>query len=436
MKRYPFAFASVLCFTTFACAGASGDGDGESSDHDITLGSAATELPPLPEACTKADIVAFERPNVNANPSGGSFTYRARYRKPARPELPTVVHLPGGPGLPSIGEDPAWLSPKMGLVQTDPRGVGCNPANVADPASFYRSSELAEDVVAAIGKLGLTNYVIHGHSYGTVLATRVAHLLSERDLPKPKAVLLEGVLGRAFDREWVGESYVAQWELHMRDLPAEAREELAKDKPLGIDGKTWGNAFMALTSAFGATMTHDVLGKLANGADGAPDNAARSELKGIVNQLGAIQPTTGAGHTLQRFVACREITNDIPDDNIDVVLDHGKLVKSPDAGTLCEGLALGERFDVKDHLYPFRTYYFLGARDPATPTWQGKLHFDELKTAERVELVVGGSGHMILDTIGSCAPTLIEKAAEGAGFGEALANCAIDGETRFKHVGE
>ncbi len=390
----------------------------------------------LAEACTKDDIVAIERPQSSADPSQGSFTYRVRFRKPASANGVTVVHLPGGPGLPSIGHDANWLSAEMGLVQTDPRGVGCNPASVTDPASFYRSTELAEDVIAAIETLGLQNYVIHGHSYGTSLATRVAHRLAERDLPKPKAVLLEGVIARAFEPEWMAQSYVDEWDAHARDLPPEAIEELSKESPLGLGGKVWGNAFMALASAFGHAATHNVLSKLANGTDGAPDVNARAELKAIIEQLGAIQPTTGAGHTLQRFVACREISQDIPDDNIDVVLDHGKLVKSSQAGTLCTGLPLSDRFDVKDHLYPFRTYYFLGQNDPATPAWQGKLHFDSLTSAERVELVVAGAGHMVLDALGACAPTLVERAAEGSGFGEALTTCNVGGETRFKRTGE
>jgi hypothetical protein len=111
-------------------------------------------------------------------------------------------------------------------------------------------------------------------------------------------------------------------------------------------------------------------------------------------------------------------------------------VKSSQAGSLCTGLALSERYDVKDHLYPFRTFYFLGSNDTATPPWQGKLHFDGLVTAERFELVVKGAGHMILDSLGSCAPALIDAAAAGAGFGAALATCTVSGETRFAAPGQ
>jgi pimeloyl-ACP methyl ester carboxylesterase len=398
----------------------------ESVDDEPGNGAAdVVAATPLAEACTRPDIVSLERPHLHAKPNGAHFTYRVRFRKPARPDAVTVVHLPGGPGLPSIGEDPGWAGKELGLVQTDPRGVGCNPAKIDDPAAFYRSAELAEDVIAAIEKLGLTNYVLHGHSYGTSLATRVAHLLAKRNLPKPKAVLLEGVIARAFDDKWMGQAYVDEWEAYMKELPPEAVSELAKGMPLGIDGRIWGAAFMVLSSQLGQAGTAAFLGKLAHDANGKPDLAAREELAEMVKKLGAIAPTTGAGHTLQRFVACREISKDIPDDNNDVVLDHGKLVKSPEAGTLCTGLDLADKFEVKDHSYPFRTFYFLGERDPATPVWQGKLHFDTLRSADRVELVVAGAGHLILDSMGSCVPSLIERAAAGSGFSDALGTCEI-----------
>jgi pimeloyl-ACP methyl ester carboxylesterase len=408
------------------------------TDGDETSGAVVEADAELAPQCKTDEIVAVTRPRNSKSPSGETFTYRVRFKKP-RAGLPTVVHLPGGPGLPSIAADtPSWLPEGYGLVETDPRGVGCNPVKLqGDEATFFRTEEITKDVVAAIGELKLDAYLLHGHSYGTVLATHVADALAKSRLPKPAAVVLEGVLGRAFTEEWMGQSYVDQWNIHKKTLPPAVLETLRADEPLGIEPKVWGNFFMMVTSQFGAQATDNALMLLAPDAAGKTDPAKVEQLRQAVTTLGGITPTEGAGHTLQRFVACRELSRDIPDDNVDVILKDGEIAKSPDAGSLCTGLSMEEPFHVKDHLYPFRTYYVLGGNDPATPLWQGKLHFDTLKTADRVEIVVQGSGHVILSgPLKACGPTLMAAAYRGAGFGEALGTCNAAIETRFARAGE
>jgi surfactin synthase thioesterase subunit len=56
-------------------------------------------------------------------------------------------------------------------------------------------------VLAIVEELRLDDYMLYGISYGTLLATLVASRAEERGLPLPKAIVLEGVLGMAFDAE-------------------------------------------------------------------------------------------------------------------------------------------------------------------------------------------------------------------------------------------
>ncbi|MBX3196568.1 MAG: alpha/beta fold hydrolase [Labilithrix sp.] len=407
----------------------------ESEDSSTSDGNLEEAAVALPAACRSAEIVALSRPHSSARPAGEKFTYRVWFRRPASPELPTVVHIPGGPGTPSIGHDQAWVPPSYGLVTTDPRGVGCNQTAAADAREFYRTDELANDVVAAIDVLrtkGMGKFLLHGHSYGTVLATHVAHLLADPARPQPEAVILEGVLARAFTTEWMAASYVDEWSFQKATLSPAVRSALREPKPLGYDGKTWGNFFMVMTAQLGPDATQAAFQLLDPDAAGkaVPENIEK--LQTLIDAFGKLEVSAGPSLTLQQQVACRELTSDLPADNVDVVLEGGEIVKAPDVGTLCEGFELERPFHVRDHLYPFRTYYFIGDHDTATPPWQGKLHFDTLATADRVEIVVEGAGHLpLMRHLAPCGPSLVEAVAAGQGFGDALAACGAPVDVRF-----
>ena len=109
MARGGLAFLGLGMGMVAGCS--SGDEAARGSGDAITLA-----VPELPAACRTPEIVSLERPQSSVDPARGSFTYRLRFRKPAQDGLPTVVHLPGGPGLPSIGEDAAWVPANFGLV--------------------------------------------------------------------------------------------------------------------------------------------------------------------------------------------------------------------------------------------------------------------------------------------------------------------------------
>ena len=362
------------------------------------------------------------------------LTYRARVR-PAAAGQPTIVFLPGGPGNTSIGDDMSGFVPAdFGLVQTDPRGVGCNElaTPAADPLAFYSTDQIADDVIAMIDHLALDNYVLYGHSYGTELATVVASRLGTA----PRAVLLEGVLGRAFHSdELPAQAYSDQWANVLRPgLPADALAILDGDAPLGIDGALWGKYMMAMMPRGAGAQGHPLVNALlalsqevaTQTGTNVDDN--RAALAAEVRSFAELEGVTPAGLTLQRHVACREITDKIPSDNVDVVLDHGLLVPSPRVGTLCTGLALDAPYDAATDRIVVPSFYFVGDLDPATPKLQSDYHFAANTASRRTRVTIKGGGHLPLHfnlatDPEPCALAIVGAVATGGDLAAALGTC-------------
>lgn len=159
-----------------------------------------------------------------------------------------VIYLPGGPGEASIDQfTPDALDP-FTVIQTDPRGVGCNSeaeTGTRIPDEGFRSEFLASDVLGIIHELKLDHYVLYGISYGTLLGTIVAAKTEQIGNP-PQALVLEGVLGSAFKPGESIQGYIDQWNLlKMRVAPA-VRTELEKPLPLGKTREEWGMWIMQM----------------------------------------------------------------------------------------------------------------------------------------------------------------------------------------------
>lgn len=78
----------------------------------------------LADKCDLENIRIIKRPQVAGGTS--TFTYKYALRKGTDSKKPTVIFLPGGPGLPSIGSANPKVPQEFSAIQTDPRGVGCN----------------------------------------------------------------------------------------------------------------------------------------------------------------------------------------------------------------------------------------------------------------------------------------------------------------------
>jgi len=159
--------------------------------------------------CIKSNIYSVSTAISIDQPQPGTFQYYYQYIQKGDPSTPTIVVIPGGPGGKSIDDQPEnpyfdWIQMLYGFPQkynailTDPRSIGCNQVNKNLPIDSFSSQNVANDIVAIILKLNLKNYIIYGHSYGTVVATLLGQLSSAGIIPKPRAIILSGTLGNYF----------------------------------------------------------------------------------------------------------------------------------------------------------------------------------------------------------------------------------------------
>lgn len=218
-------------------------------------------------ACNKSNISFVEASISARHPEFGTFRYYYQYIKKADDSIPTVIVIPGGPGGSAINlqtENPYfdWTQILYGFVQkynailTDPRSIGCNQGNTNFPIESFSSENVANDIISIIKSLKLHNYVIYGHSFGTVVATRIGKRVSDGAIPPPKAIILSGTLGNYFKnhKSEVTPYYYQAWGNVRSHLPEGIQKQFPKNNewsdypestdtvlPLGIPLRTWFN---------------------------------------------------------------------------------------------------------------------------------------------------------------------------------------------------
>jgi pimeloyl-ACP methyl ester carboxylesterase len=424
---------ALALLTAVGCAASSSDESGVANADIVAPGQLALASG-LPDYCSGPEIVRISRPASSADAHAKTFGYGFRYKAPSAPNAPVVVFLPGGPGQGSMADGADFVPADWGYLMTDPRGVGCNTlANVPageDAGRFFNTVELTADVVAAIRERGLTNYVLFGVSYGTLLGTSVAHQLEVEHLPAPKAVVLEGVLGKAFgntDSDFAGENYVAQFERIRSVLPADVLTELdTSPKPFGLTPEEITRAMMGLMPA-SLQIAATRLYSLSKTAEGITDEM-RAESLQVLKQMGdAVQLSSPNEVALYRYIACREIMDTVPASDMDVVFQAGHLVRNKaEEGTKCAELHVTNPFDSAKLQFSAKTYYFLGENDVATPPWQGAYHYEHHQgSAMKVVTSKGGHNSLRFNQDG-CASNVMQSIANGgADLETVLSTCPL-----------
>jgi pimeloyl-ACP methyl ester carboxylesterase len=400
------------------CAVTPGSGVG-SDEADVIARDAVPLAADLPPHCSGDEVLRIDRPVDKDDASRGRFSYGFRFKAPTAPGAPVLVFLPGGPGSASTTEVPAFLPEGWGYLLTDPRGVGCNtPASVpAEDVSsaFFKTEEIAADVIAAIRSRDLHDFVLFGISYGTLLGTVVAHELEAQKLPGPSAVILEGVLGRGFTGEFVAAEFIHLWDRIRNVLPSDVLTELdTKEEPYGISATGWSRALSAYMPA-GPMVVANAVGALSTtlGLTEEQRAAALAQLEAVAQPDGS-HSSPGAVE-LYRQVACREIADTVPASDLDVIFRNGRLVRNmAEDGTKCRGLRLKDPFDSAKYQFSAKTFYFIGEDDVATPAWQGAYHFEKHQGGA-VRIVTLKAGHNPLEfDQATCAPQLLKSIAAGA----------------------
>lgn len=371
--------------------------------------------------CTASAAKQIDRPVYPGEP-GRKETFRYTYSRGQGGDegFPLVVVLPGGPGQGAIPM-PLALPAGAPVLRIDPRGVGCND-DPALPAEALRSDYAATDVIAAIQAERPGSYILYGASYGTLLATHVAAQIEAAGLPPPKAIVLEGVLGRAFRKGEYMEGALQRWAEVREQLSPELRAELSRNPlPFGRSAHEWA-AYIASLLYVGVPAGAEVdnaveqLGRMNNPAQ-----------RPFVEKRIAANAGAPAADRLRVFreITCREIANDMRDLQFDYDLLQGNLVPR-DTG-FCDGIRFEQAFDAAAH--PIRTpiYYFSGALDPATPPVQARYHFAHQTKAARTFVSLKNGGHLPLSlNMGDCNSGVWQAIAKGADLRPALQSCMAE----------
>ena len=353
--------------------------------------------------CTSATIHSIKRPIDPNKQDSRQFDYKFEIL-PGNRGNSTVIFLPGGPGETSIGSPRAVLHvpDTFSLVNTDPRGTGCNsiPVEEVNPERFYDSTIFASDVLEIIRFLNTRGdrIVLFGASYGTVLATHVAEL-AEKEIPGAvSAVVLDGVIGRSFTPAERIESIFAGVSQYVSTLTEPAQSSLLDEAaPFGIRGDKW----------FSFIFSMGYTGEFPNQVDGVKDiinqildpNADQRSVEPIRRGIVGSAQAPGQNPTdLFRQVQCREIiSNAGSSTSIKTFgLERFKAFQQSlsEKSDLCKGIPSDRTFDSKRFQIRTPLFYFSRQTDMATPLWQAFYHFDHQQYAILKELVVvAGRGH-------------------------------------------
>ncbi len=387
----------------------------------------------VPVKCNDPNIHVLSMPIFADRSNSQVFDYRFQWiNKSIDKSMPTIIFLPGGPGGTSMDFYPALpgtevtiselilgLPKNYSVIFTDPRGSGCNRDVDAElPEKAFTTQYLANDILAMIRALGLSNYILMGHSYGSLLATVVAARAADGEAIPPRAVVLSGVLGKVFVENEQRNAFEHEWMLIRSSLPKQISNQFpanpkdfenAKNLPFGLSAMHWGSFIVegiiqgSMYSAGGALV--DLRSKLLFLLDpGSPDSMA---LRKEVMNSGA-----GNGDLESRpvfyHIACSEFSK---------YLDICKT----------KNVELSAPYDSAEWQIRTPIFYVQGLNDPSTPPAQAVYHFSKQKGADKYLVMVPGAGHPALGAINECKDKLWQAILNsGAGIEESLTGCTAN----------
>lgn len=369
-----------------------------------------------------------------------NFTYRFQYFPPATQGAPTIIVIPGGPGVGLIenwtegGPSDFGLPEDAGVMFLDPRTVDCNEGDEKlFPDDALTTEYLAHDILAAVKKLKLKNFILYGHSYGSVLATVTAGLAEKMGI-RPQAVVLTGVVGK-----WVegveGSVYWAlktEWAKLKQRLPDTIVERFARaDMPLGIPESEWSdiveNGLYLGRIYRQGKLFHPLYESLILLAK----NTARADQKALQilaelrngDKLGKSDDDHKWSERLFEVIDCAELTNTEPT----TTLKNGEIVITGDDCT--NRATLIRPYDSKNYLTTAPTFYFTGTAEAVTFYEQARIHFERYELSDRFFVTIpGGSHNRIGLYFPDCKEALWEAIeAQGQGFQEVLMSCRASG---------
>lgn len=380
------------------------------------------------EACR--DLVGLQSVRIkkdHTKTQSELFNYYYKYIPSAKSQTVVVV-LPGGPGGGSM-EDSSYshlFSNDIGQILIDPRGVDCNYFGKNDfDLNTITSTQTAMDIIEVIKKENLKDYIIYGHSYGTLLGTILTSLINkDLTIPQPKALVIEGVIGKHYTN---GYQYYQDHVDIVNQLFDENPhvKKLFMDEnnlPLGWNAVAWLEYLINIPPVGINPISHPFIESpwhkllelemyLAKGAevpkdlmtyfkewwgydDGVTDVDVGQNLNGPFSSQDE-DAYLDLNEFLTETILCHEIAPEIPWSYDSFLFVNGVLVQDRSSAPLsCGANALKFPYDSKNFPIQSNTIYIQGTHDGQTPLKGARYHYNENTAAKKVFLQVEGAGHM------------------------------------------
>ena len=341
------------------------------------------------EECESKNIKKISRPMVSNTKSKTDFFSYSFFHISADEGQPTVVFIPGGPGQTSIDNKGVEIPLNFGIIYTDPSGVGCNEVEGAKLSDeFFTTENVAADVVALISELKLNNYIIYGQSWGTTVAQIATNQIEKLALVPPKALVLEGVVGRAISNKTEAfEGFVKSWKSIKNQLEPDLVKSLTQQSGfMGLTSEEWGSSIRSRIIV-GEEITVDFLTQVSR----MPDYTVQTAVRANNDSAASVDLSRKKFYDL---IACRQMYNGNSELNRNIVLKAGEL----DFGTtsFCRGINSLKPFNSKQWQVKTKTYYFSGSSDPLTPLWQRDYHMLNQRASAKITVTIRGAGHLPL----------------------------------------
>ena len=380
--------------------------------------SVSAAIVPAPSPCEQGDVSEFP---IRLGSSQNSYSYHYRLIRSQNPDAPLVIYIPGGPGNNSIGTDDSRVSKDYSLVLTDPRGSGCNASPEMLPSDIT-SEQIASDIVQLVHALKPKHYIVHGLSYGTVVATIFSNLIAAQNEVQPDAIILEGVFGH-YEEASDEHTMFDAWKQIVPQFSSATRALLlsSEQNPYGLDSGSWAMAAYNLAylgKVAWLPYSFDQLLKI------FVDQQRGIQLPSDISSLPELRDdgSLPTGVDTYEAIACNELFYDP---------GFGILTSSYAHGFF-ELTGLQECYATSPHHYDSklwqmrqRTLYIMGADDPATSLTQGLYHFTHQQNTNKAAVIVANGGHPALQIdLHDCMHDIYESAWAGSPISLALKKCS------------
>ena len=274
--------------------------------------------------------------------------------------------------------------------------------------------------MALIQHLKPSHYLIHGHSYGTVVATILSNKIAQTKMPQPEAFILEGVFGHYWDQRKKELGLVSSWKKIFRSLSRNTQALLSKSaqSPLTTRQERWFQAiyqFLYLGKIYFLPYSYDEL--LKNFAAKVQGLAYPSDLKKLYASInfGGLPSSSKVWNA----IACNELFYS-GEESLNYA--YGKLEYESIRNCPTDRM---KPFDSAAWPMQHKTVYFVGENDPSTPLWQGQYHYEHQKENQKTFVIVQDAGHRPFQlNLNDCAAELYSGLFNNLQLSEELKKCA------------